>query len=154
MKRDVKDSAREIRKVLKSGYPGIKFSVRAKRFAGGSSVDVSWTDGPTESEVSKATAHLKGYHNGFYNEFIITYRQTSREVMEAAAKAAAEYYEVEMPKVVGNECPYIEGQEIVDEPTFPARSAEAISSKIHRAVWNTSVYDIDVIEAFKSAFPN
>lgn len=153
MKKDAKQAAIEIRRVLKSTYPDCEFSVRIKRFAGGSAVDLTWTDGPTEKEVSKVTSHLKGYDNGYYNEYIGTSRHTSHEVMEAAAKAATEYYEVEMPKIVGGEFPYVDGYEVVtgfsslDQP-------EVISDKIHRAVWSTSVYDIDITEAFKEAFPN
>jgi len=139
MKKDVKESATEIRKVLKTTYPGIKFSVRAKRFAGGSWVNITWTDGPTGKEIRDTTAHLKEYENGFYNEYIDTIRHISREVMGMAAKAAAEYYKVETPEVVGDVCPYVEGQ---------------IADEIHRAVWSTSVYNIDAGEAFSKAFPN
>lgn len=149
MKKDVTKSATEIRKALKTKYPGIKFSVRAKRFAGGSSVDVSWTDGPTEKEVGKATAHLKGYENGYYNEFIITYRNTSHEVMEAAAKAAAEFYGVEMPKIVEGHYPYVE-----ERGVLVGSPAEMLSDKVHRAAWSTSVYGADIAEVFKWAFPN
>lgn len=149
MKKDVKKSAKEIRKVLKAEYPGIKFSVRTKRFAGGSSVDITWTDGPTEREVGKATAHLKGYDNGFYNDFIITYRNTSREVMEAAARAAAESYGVEMPKIVEGRYPHVE-----ERGVLVGSPAEMLSDKVHRAAWSTSVYNVDIAKAFKWTFPN
>ena len=82
MKKDVKESAKEVRKVLKTTYPDIKFSVRIRRFAGGSAVDIAWTDGPTGSEVRKATAHLKGHKNGYYNDSIATDRQISQEMIE------------------------------------------------------------------------
>jgi len=149
MKKDVTESAKEIRKVLKAEYPGIKFSVRAKRFAGGSAVDISWTDGPTEREVGKVTAHLKGYTNGFYNEYIGTDRRASREMMEAAAKAAAEYYGVEVPKVVDGHYPYVE-----ERGVLVGSPAEMLSNKVHRAVWSTNVYNIDATEAFRWTFPN
>jgi len=51
------ETAALVRKAVKTAHPGVKFSVRSKTYAGGASVDVSWTDGPTASEV-EATAKL------------------------------------------------------------------------------------------------
>lgn len=44
-------AARNLRKLLRAAWPGVKFSVRVERFSGGDSMDVSWTDGPTPAEV-------------------------------------------------------------------------------------------------------
>lgn len=44
-------AARNLRIELKRAFPGIKFSVRTERFAGGDAIDVGWTDGPTTREV-------------------------------------------------------------------------------------------------------
>lgn len=51
------ETASLVRKALKTAHPGIKFGVRSKTYAGGASIDVSWTDGPTTSQV-EATAKL------------------------------------------------------------------------------------------------
>ena len=40
-----------IRQVLKAQFPGVKFSVKGDSYAGGSSTDVRWTDGPTQEQV-------------------------------------------------------------------------------------------------------
>lgn len=152
LKKQAKESAREIRKVLKANWPDTKFSVRSKQFAGGSSVDLHWTDGPTEREVSAATAHLKGYDNGYYNEYIGTSRYTSRAVMEAAARAAAEHYEVPMPEILGgNDNPYVSDYTRVG---YGGAVMEALQDKIHRAAWQTNVYGVDLAEAFAQAYPN
>lgn len=45
------DTAKLIRARLKREFPGVKFSVRTDKYAGGASINVSWTDGPTESAV-------------------------------------------------------------------------------------------------------
>lgn len=45
------DVAKIIRGDLKREYPGQKFSVTSSHFAGGSAIDVTWTDGPTYREV-------------------------------------------------------------------------------------------------------
>ncbi len=37
---------------LKRAFPGVTCSVRTRRYAGGSTVDVSWTDGPTVDQVT------------------------------------------------------------------------------------------------------
>jgi len=49
---DIKEIAKQIRTVLKSAFPATKFSVTIKRFSMGESVDTSWTDGPTKSQVN------------------------------------------------------------------------------------------------------
>ena len=53
----VTDTARLLRAALKAEFPGVKFSVRSDRYAGGASIRVYWTDGPTDDAVS-ATAGL------------------------------------------------------------------------------------------------
>ena len=51
------ETAKLVRQALKDAHPGVKFSVRSHTYAGGASVRVNWTDGPTEHEV-KATTEL------------------------------------------------------------------------------------------------
>lgn len=48
---DTADVAKLIRKELKKTLPSTKFSVRISRYSGGSSVYISWTDGPTTNDV-------------------------------------------------------------------------------------------------------
>jgi Large polyvalent protein associated domain 29 len=62
------------KQALKDAHPGVKFSVRSHNYAGGASVRVNWTDGPTCREV-EATANryagadfdgmtdMKSYHD-------------------------------------------------------------------------------------------
>lgn len=57
---DTVEIAKMIRKELKEKVPGIKFSVRSDKYSGGSSIDVSWPDGPTEKEIEK----IVGKYNG------------------------------------------------------------------------------------------
>lgn len=53
----VTDTAKLLRQALKAQFPGVKFSIRSSRYAGGASIDVSWTDGPPASAVD-ATCYL------------------------------------------------------------------------------------------------
>jgi hypothetical protein len=54
-------TARLVRDALKASFPGIRFSVRTERFAGGASVTVSWIDGPRLDEVRSITRRFHGY---------------------------------------------------------------------------------------------
>ncbi|MEC0259354.1 LPD29 domain-containing protein [Paenibacillus lautus] len=47
------DTAKKIRKILKEQFPGVKFSVRSDTYSMGSSVHVSWTDGPLKTDVEE-----------------------------------------------------------------------------------------------------
>jgi len=51
----LKDTAILIRKALAAKFPRTKFSVRGKSYAGGASISVGWTDGPSKREVEAIT---------------------------------------------------------------------------------------------------
>ena len=54
-----------IRRVLKESFPGVKFSVRGKSYAGGGSTSIYWTDGPNEKQVESLTSVFEGsYFDG------------------------------------------------------------------------------------------
>ena len=70
------DTAKLIRKELKHYFPNTKFSVRGHKYSGGSSINISWVDGPMQSEVDKVAKRfegasfdgmvdLKSYHTSF-----------------------------------------------------------------------------------------
>lgn len=52
--------AKMVRTILKEAFPTHKFSVTSDRYAGGSSIDIRWTDGPTQKQVDKLTHLLEG----------------------------------------------------------------------------------------------
>ena len=45
--------AKNIKLQLAKAFPGVKFGVKSSYYAGGCSIDVSWTDGPTTEAVDK-----------------------------------------------------------------------------------------------------
>lgn len=54
-----------IRKVLKESFPGVKFSVRGKSYAGGGSTNIGWTDGPNAKQVESLISVFEGsYFDG------------------------------------------------------------------------------------------
>lgn len=95
-------AATNIRKELKEAFKGVKFSVTSRH---GSSIDISWTDGPTSEEVNKIARKYKhGYFDGMDDsyhytrdnfgdvfgsaQYVFCNRTHSRELLR---KAAAEY---------------------------------------------------------------
>lgn len=54
------ETAKLVRLALKREFPGVKFSVRSKTYSGGASIDVSWVDGPTSSEVDRVIGVYAG----------------------------------------------------------------------------------------------
>jgi hypothetical protein len=59
------DTAKLVRKALKTAFPGQKFSVRTDTYAGGASIRVTWTDGPRRAEVEPvATVYAGGRFDG------------------------------------------------------------------------------------------
>lgn len=62
---DTAEVAKMIRVILKKEFPATKFAVRISRYAGGSSINASWTDGPTDAQVNAKIGHMKaGSYNG------------------------------------------------------------------------------------------
>lgn len=57
---ETKEVAALLRKRLKATFPGVKFSVRSHLYAGGSSIDIRWTDGPRAKEVEAITNGAQG----------------------------------------------------------------------------------------------
>lgn len=54
------ETAKLVRAALKAHFPDVKFSVRSDNYSMGSSVHVSWTDGPADSVVEKVTNPYRG----------------------------------------------------------------------------------------------
>lgn len=54
------DTAKLLRAALKRDFPGVKFSVTSKRYAGGASINVSWVDGPRSADVDKVAQRYSG----------------------------------------------------------------------------------------------
>lgn len=46
-------ASKNIKIELALAFPGIKFSIKTRRFSGGDAIDVSWTDGPTSKQVDE-----------------------------------------------------------------------------------------------------
>jgi hypothetical protein len=73
-------AAKNMRAELKAAFPGIKFSIRSKSFAGGDDVRVSWDLGPTRQEVAAITDK---YEEGSFDSMNDLYSY-DRSAMSAA----------------------------------------------------------------------
>lgn len=59
------ETAQLVRAALKEAFPGVKFSVRSSTYSGGASINIGWTDGPNDSQVSAVTEKFSGsYFDG------------------------------------------------------------------------------------------
>jgi len=55
---DTKEVAKLVRKELKTHFPMQKFSVRIERYSMGSSINVTWIDGPMVKDVEAIAGHF------------------------------------------------------------------------------------------------
>jgi len=56
----VTETAKLVRGALKKAFPGVKFSVKSDKYAGGASIDVRWTDGPCSAAVEPVAKQFQG----------------------------------------------------------------------------------------------
>lgn len=68
------EAAKLIRKELKQDFPTTKFSVISRAYAGGSSIDVSWINGPTRDQVNGI---IKKYEYGSFDPMTDLYNCTN-----------------------------------------------------------------------------
>jgi hypothetical protein len=119
------DTAKLIRKELKHYFPATKFFVRSHSYSGGSSINISWFDGPMQNEVDAIAKRFEGasfdgmtdmkdYHNSFVilegstlpievhygADFVFTNRDMSAEYK---AELIAKFEEISGMKYEDNE---------------------------------------------------
>jgi len=56
----VTETAKLVRQVLAKQFPTTEFSVRSKKYSGGASIDIRWTDGPAEREIEPFVKQFEG----------------------------------------------------------------------------------------------
>lgn len=120
---DTADVAKLIRRDLKAVFgKTVKFSVRSSRYSGGSSIDVSWTDGPTQKMVERIVKgyagggfdgmtdykyHFDGFLDGervrFGVDFVFVNRRHSDEILLRAARAEGFVIDTDNPERAINE---------------------------------------------------
>jgi len=81
---DLITGAKNIRIELSRQWPGIKFSVKSDRFAGGNSISVSWHDGPTSKQVDEI---IDKYQHGSFDGMTDSYNYDSSTWCQAFGSA-------------------------------------------------------------------
>lgn len=56
----VTETAKLVREALAKHFPGVKFSVRSRKYSGGNSIDIYWTDGPASWQVEPIARLFEG----------------------------------------------------------------------------------------------
>jgi hypothetical protein len=115
----VVETAKMIRTALREAFPGVRFSVRSSSYSMGASINISYTDGPTNAQVRAITGNFEGsYFDGmtdykglnysslngeevrFGADFIFVERNYSQEFLTTNLEAACAYYGYEMPEII------------------------------------------------------
>lgn len=82
--------AQLIREALKASFPGVKFSVTSSTYAGGSSVDIEYCDGPSEQQVKQVYARfISGHFDGSKDRYVYHQEPT---VIDASGQLRRESY--------------------------------------------------------------
>jgi len=76
---DTKEVAKLVRKELKTQFPHHKFSVRIERYSMGSSINVTWIDGPMVKDVEAIAGKFHG-SKPYTNDFIFFNRIYSEKL--------------------------------------------------------------------------
>jgi hypothetical protein len=110
-------AAKNIRIQLAEAFPRIKFSVKTKRYSGGNSIDIDWTDGPTGQQVDAIAQQYKaGHFDGMTDcydyrgdhawpdafgssKYIFSRRDHTPELIQKAIDYLWDRYNPEFPKV-------------------------------------------------------
>jgi hypothetical protein len=105
------ETAKKVRKELKKYFPGIKFSVTSEKYSMGSSIHISWTDGPIQEDVQlladrfqscsfdgmddSTTCHGYEYEGKLYDgaDYINCSRRISPEYREQIEAIAVKMFE-------------------------------------------------------------
>ena len=105
-------AAKAIRSELKKAFPEIKFRVRSSNYAGGDSVRIVWSNGPTSDSVEEITAKNQyGHFDGMVDmyeysnsredipqaRFVFASREITTEAYAAKKAAIAKKFGIEDP---------------------------------------------------------
>ena len=132
----VTDTAKRVKADLKKAFPQIRFSVRSKKYSGGSSIDVDWTAGPTEKQVEGVAGK---YHGAEFDGMIDLKSRTG-------APYANDYifFQRDMPDVVVSAVmrDMREAYGIPAEYENPDRGLDEKTQELLRAVYHRPIFTL------------
>jgi hypothetical protein len=122
-------AAKNLRKLLKAAFPGVKMSVTTSKYSGGNNVTVRWTDGPTTAAVEEILDRFDGgSFSGMDDSY--TYCNTAWNSLFGSARytfASRSYSDALVAKAI---------EELKAE--YPAESYPTIEDYNEGRAWNTS----------------
>lgn len=153
-----KETAVVFRKLLKANFPACKFSVRSDY----NSVNVRWTDGPTEKQVK---AVLSGFEAGHFDgmddsyhydrssvvmvdgtayrpgvQYVFTNRHTSAALARRAAAQIADYFGIPAPTIIDQGTYWNVDEANRSNPEVRQATGEDWGILIHRACEDRTRY--------------
>lgn len=133
-------AGKSIKKELEAKFPGVRFSVRSKRFSGGNDVRVSWENGPTTKEVEQVSnKYQEGNFNGMIDLYEYDYNRPktngSAKYVFAERSINNEGYKAMMQSYCQlNDIPFVEPYWNIQ-----ARSGEYVTTIINRIMSKTPI---------------
>ena len=108
-------ATKNIRIELKRAFPAVKFSVTSSTFSMGDSIDVSWTDGPTSSQVREIIGKYKA---GSFDGMTDSYEYSNNAWTDAFGDAKyvherREYSDKMLTSVIGRVCRHYGGLDVI-----------------------------------------
>jgi hypothetical protein len=99
-------AAKNIRVELARAFPGVKFSVKSRRFSMGDAIDVKWIDGPTTEQVD---AIIGAYSGGTFDGMTDSYEYTRSDWTDTFGEgkyvhSSREYSDKVVANVIGRVC--------------------------------------------------
>lgn len=149
----VVEVAKLLRAELKATFPAVKFSVRSSSYAGGASIRISWTDGPTAKRVdaiaqkyagstfdgmqdlkeSKPAVMLGGELVRSLADYVFTERQLSDAGWALVAAEVGKALNVKVPTrdTAGHVYPVIGGRDSFNEYVYRAARDRTYLRQFH-----------------------
>lgn len=132
-------AAANMRKQLKRAFPGVKFSVRSESFSGGDAIRVSWTNGPTKTQVEEITDR---YEKGRFDsqEEIYNYRNSPFTDLFGGAKYVSCSREIETDiEMLCRELCRLEGETYVSKNQSMPAAPHGPADIIRKILANTPI---------------
>ena len=136
-----------IREELKKQFPSYKFSVTSDNFAGGNSVHISWTDGPTTKQIDSI---VNKYQYGHFNGMEDIYEYSNNIEGLPQTKYVSTSREIN-PELKNRLLPEFEKLYKSDEPEY---SRNSTVNTLHRILSNTEIKNADNVKGIKEIQQN
>jgi hypothetical protein len=146
-------AAKNMRIELARAFPGVRFSVKSRRYSGGDAIDVRWMDGPTDAQVD---AIINRYSGGSFDgmrdcydysrdawtdafgdaKFVFSHRDYSDAAITACGRTACAKWGVSLP-LDTIAAAYRSGELFrIRQQNFGARDfGDLVAIEMHRRTW-------------------